>query len=558
MRGETEFMLMLVDEIRAHWKKPKPGEYVSNKEFASLIIGAVGSGGVQQALGFLGFSAGCLLVGAIYKISFRDIYVAGFIGMQFGYVFGPVGMIIQDNLGRVPPKTMRLIHRLLIVSLVLGVLLFFVPQARFEFIIPAFPQILGGFFVINALGNYYRMAVLRKLAPRFGKFRPWVIVGGLPTIACTLLIAFLPFGEMEYKTRLWLLQLMFHVYHTFVTYIQQKDNIENVITPKTRERTRIIAYGNMVSAVIPGIIMMMIPVAAAYTGGMAAIGTYRYILPGVVILFTPLVLFQAFGVKDRVILEQGHTPSVSMRAGFREVLKNKYLWILNLSGVLGAVSSGSINLLNVIFVYGLRQDWLLGVTATIIGVAGAPGNLLLPFIVKKFGKRNAVLVARALQYISFVMMYFAISAENVYLLFAAMFINSVFSVVSWMGNRVMTPDAWDYQQFISRERLESCSNIFSLITNPLSTLLAMTVPAVYAAAGFTSDWTVMYVPAIRNKVFLATLGLSVLGHTLSSLPLFFYDLTDKKHAGIIGQLKKRAAAGGIRSAGVPEEDSPVH
>ena len=540
VRGEAEFMLQLVEGIKANWHKPKDGDYVSNKEFLYLILGAMGSGGVSQATGFFGFSATCLLVGAIYGISFRDIYAIGLIGLPFGYVFGPIGMIIRDNLGNVPKKTMRMINRIMVPSFIAGILLFFVPQQYFESIVPSFPQLVGGLLVINVFSNYYTNFILKKLSGKFGKFRPFVIVGGIPTILSMLLIAFLPFGDMEYKTRLWVLQLIFHFYNTFISYIQQKDNIENVITPNTQERTKIIAIGNIISVIVPGMVMMLIPVLANYTGGMAALNTYRYVLPAVVVVFTPLVLFQAFGVKDRVVIEKEHKPEVSMRQGFKAVLKNKYLWILSISGLLGAVSWGSINTLNIIIIYGMRQDWLLGIMATIVGISGAPGNLFLPFIVKRLGKRNAVLFARGLQYISFVMMYYAIMGEQVYFLFFAMFVSNIFGTVSWMGNRTMTPDAWDYQQYISHERLEGCSNIFSLITNPLTMLLAMIVPTVYAAVGFTSDWNVMYFPDIRNKILLITLGLSVLGHTLSSIPLFFYDLSDKKHGAIIEELGRRA------------------
>lgn len=540
VRGETEFMLQLVEDIKANWNKPKDGDHVSNKEFFYLILGAMGSSGVSQATGFFGFTATCLLVGAIYGISFRDIYVIGLIGLPFSYIFGPIGMIIRDNLGNVPKKTMRMINRVMIPSFIAGILLFFVPQQYFESIVPSFPQLLGGLLVTNVFSNYYTNFILKKLSGKFGKFRPFVIVGGIPTILSMLLIAFLPFGGMEYKTRLWVLQLIFHFYNIFITYIQQKDNIENVITPNTQERTKIIAIGNMVSVAIPGMVMMFIPILADYTGGLASLNTYRYVLPAVVVLFTPLVLFQAFGVKDRVVIEKEHKPEVSMRQGFKEVLKNKYLWILNISMLLGAVSAGSINALNIIVIYGMRQDWLLGIMATVIGISGAPGNLFLPFIVKKLGKRNAVLLSRGLQYISFVMMYYAIIGEQIYFLFFAMFVSNIFGTVSWMGGRTMMPDAWDYQQYISHERLEGCSNIFGLITNPLTMLLAMIVPAVYAAVGFTSDWNVMYFPDIRNKVLLITLGLSVLGHTLSSIPLFFYDLSEKKHASIIEELGRRA------------------
>ena len=68
----------------------------------------------------------------------------------------------------------------------------------------------------------------------------------------------------------------------------------------------------------------------------------------------------------------------------------------------------------------------------------------------------------------------------------------------------------------------------------------MTVPIVYGILGFTSDWDVLYNDAIRNKMFLASLGIMILSTLLSVLPFLFYDLTDVKHRKIIEDLKQRA------------------
>jgi hypothetical protein len=54
---------------------------------------------IVDAIG-LGWGVGCFLIGAIYKITFRDLYIIGFINMITSLIYGPISLIIVDNLGR--------------------------------------------------------------------------------------------------------------------------------------------------------------------------------------------------------------------------------------------------------------------------------------------------------------------------------------------------------------------------------------------------------------------------------------------------------------------------
>ena len=109
-----------VVDLKDHWKQPKEGNYISNKELILLCIGGSGGTGIGNILSYIGFAASSFLVGAVYGIAFRDIFVINLLGMAF-FFFSPLTMSIIDNLGRPPRKTMNLIHIVCAVCVVAGV-----------------------------------------------------------------------------------------------------------------------------------------------------------------------------------------------------------------------------------------------------------------------------------------------------------------------------------------------------------------------------------------------------------------------------------------------------
>jgi len=527
-------------DIKTYWEKPKEGNYISFKEMKNYIIGCMGVSGVNNALSYIGWAVTCPLIGHIYGLKFEDLYYITLINLPFSYIFQPIWMVIQDNIGNVPKKTMRGIHAVLIPLIILGTALFFVPQELFDWLMPAFPQLVGTIMVQNAVSAYIRKFIFQKFGKKYGKFRSWIIAGILPAMVILFLIVWLPFKDMPYHTRLWLLHFCFANFYIFTQFKDQQDNIRNVITPNNQERTILTSVKEVLAAAGGGIVLLAIPIVAQLTGGLLELNTYRYIVPIAVLLFAPLVLFQAFGVKDRVILEEKHETNVNMFNGFKEVIRNKYLWIMNISNILGAISWGSVALLNVFFIYSLRQDWLLGVVVAITGIPGGLiASFMLPWLVKRFGKRNTVLFSRLLYYSWFFLAYLAIQTDNAAMMMIGFVLNGIFGTTTGMMQGIMTPDIWDYQQYISGKRLEGCTGIFGLLVNPVTLVLSMTVPAVYSAVGFTNDWDILFIPHLRQEVFMWTLILLFIGHTGGSLPFLFYDLSEKKHAEIIEVLKRR-------------------
>jgi len=539
MAKAKELAAAFFSNIKTYWNKPREGNYISNREFVTFSLGRGASDATNKVLDNVSFAASCFLVGSIYGISFQDIFMISVVSLPFGYLWNPIRMVITDNLGRPPRRTMRFIHTVLAACAVVGAALFFVPQARFERIVPGLPQILGVVLTVGPLSMWYRTAVYRWLSPRMGKFRPWVAAGIAPTIAVLLLLVFVPFERVPYHHRLWTIFLLFQLYGLFSDFANQVQNLTNVISPNSHERMKIMSYGDFIAAVPTQIVGSLLPVAAMVTGGLNSLKTFRIVIPAALVILAPFTLLLAFRVKEKVILAERHKPNINMFSGFKEVLRNKYNWIFNAYQLFMDLDNGVINIANIIFVYMLRRDWAVGIYATVMATAAAPGNLLAPTLVKKFGKKPLFMAGRIATVLQLAVGFYAISTGRVALFFVFSYIGNIFNSTSIVARRAMQADVWDYQQWISGERLDGCMGIFGMLFAPFTTLVTMTVPAVYAMVGFTSDWDILFNGVYRNRVFLATLTMVLISTVLSIVPFLFYDLTEEKHKAIIGDLLLR-------------------
>lgn len=527
-------------EIKTYWKHPREGNFVSYKEMMFLALGCSGTIVINSIE--IGFGVSCFLIGAIYKITFRDLYIIGLISMPFNFIYSPMNMIVVDNLGRVPKKTMRGMNCYLLPTMLIGLGLMFVPQNFLENIVPSFPQILGWILLFNALQIYYKKFIFQKLSKRFGKFRIWIITGALPCFAIMMLLVYLPFTEMLYINRLLVLNCLFSLFNLFKPFTDQRGAMQNVISPKSSERVKINTINTTLLAPMYGIMNVLMPILATYTGGLTNINTYRIIAPIFYGVGIPLCLILAFGVKDKVYVEEKHETNIGLFKGFKMIVKNKYLWINYISDNISAFSWGAINIVNVVVVYYMRQDWLLGIVSTVTGFCGFPGLFLAPLMIKKMGKKNVVLLARGLYLSYFVFAFLAISTNQVWLLFIGIIAYNLFNTAGNIARDSINPEIWDYQQYISGERMESSTGILNVLGTPIVTLMSMVIPLVYEKIGFTNDWNMMYVPEMRNKIFYITLLLAMFGHIAGTIPWFFYNLTDKKHKEIMDELELRAKA----------------
>ena len=101
----------------------------------------------------------------------------------------------------------------------------------------------------------------------------------------------------------------------------------------------------------------------------------------------------------------------------------------------------------------------------------------------------------------------------------------------------------DYQMYLSGERFEGYQGVIDWFTAPVTSLVSLIIPLIFASIGFTSDWDVLYMDDVRVKCMVIGIAFDLVGYLLMTIPyLFFWDFTDEKHKEVMRVLQERADA----------------
>ena len=545
-----------LQNVKEHWKTPKDGNYVSIKEFMCMACGGMGIFGLANVIGPLGFAATAAVTGMIYGISIKDIYVIGIIGTILNYIMIPLNANITDNLGNLPKKTMKTL------GLVCGMLaaacvgLWFVPSAGFDHILKDLPKHIAIKVVTTILTMYAQILVLKLFGKRFGKFKSFAVLYGVPTLIAATLYVFIPYQELNYSLKLIWVHILSNLIGMFSTnYNNSVANMQYLMSPNSQERTTMLSVLPIFTGLTRSIWGIIFPIIAQYTGGQLSIATYRWVIPvwGALNLAEGLLIVK---VQERVIQPKDHKPKVNMRKAAKDIFSNKYLWIQNISGLFGVFVGAQAGILGWLLLYGTRMEWIMGIILGVAKITSTPGNLVAPLITKRMSKKNALLSLRGLQAV-LVATFFGINMiasdvlKVVYLTAVTLILTVIDCAINVISGSIC-PDVWDYQQWKCGERLEGSTGLFGYITQPIGMLLGYVSPYLLKLVGLVSDWDILYDPAIRNDVFSVHIAMAVVGSVLVALPYFFYDLTPEKHKQIIHELEERAAAGNVGAENAQE------
>ena len=534
-------------KLKANWNKPNEGEFLSIKEFAFFGLGGMGIYTLTDAVGVLGFAGTSTVVGMILGISIRDAYVIGIIGTVIGYLLMPLNALITDNLGVLPKKMMRTIHITSLVLLAACVVLWLIPPTKLDNIVRDFPKHLALKIACTILGVYLSIYVLKLFAKKYGKFKPQMVLFGLPALVFATLLVFLPYKEMRYPAKLLLVHLITNLIGTFSgPYGGNVERMQALLTPNPQERIRVYSIAPLALGLMRSLFGMLFPVLANLTGGQLNIVSYRWIIPafGMLGLVQGLLVIKA---KERVIQAAEHKPKVNILKAARDVFANKYLWIRNISNLFGGIAQMFQGSLGWILIFGgNRMEWITGIMLNLSYITTTPGNLTAPFFDRRFSKRQSTLILKSVVllfqfgYLGIILVPNDGTKIVIFMIFSL--ISSYFNSINGPIFASTLPDIWDYQQWKSGERLEASTDLFGYITTPLSMVLCFLGPFLMKTVGLVSDWDVMYDDGIRNRVIMLHIVVSLFGTTMQALPFLFYDLTPAKHKKIIEDLSRRAEA----------------
>ncbi|MGN0523026.1 MAG: MFS transporter [Eubacterium sp.] len=509
-----------VATLKKHWKTPPEGYYVNYKEFLNMALGSGSISWLSVIISWTGIAINIPMMISYFKVSTGFIFIAGIVASIFGLVRAPILSMMIDNSNSKKGKFKPFLPWTSILTVVCFTFIPFIPEAwvgniLFAFDIPSIP-----IFAVAA-------------------------------------------SHIEVSLASLVMFMLIQVGTFFFTLLSQcLVGIEQTISPVSQERANIGAFKGLISNIPSSVVNIVIPLVAGIVfasseNPMNNIELYRWAFPVCGIGGIAFVFFAYFGTEERTVVHKEFVAKVKFSEGAKQLFTNKYFWIITIFNIVVGIR-GNINMYLWICNYaigGQSGAFALTVCNMVLNNALVPGMLVGPFMIKKLGKRNVMLIST----IGFTVMAFMqlFTLKSPYLMLVAIFFQNLFNGLSYIAT-IMVPDVLDYQQWKTGKRLEgfwqNC-NAFVMTFCGLFTSALMPLFMSFGGVGFGDNIdTALKNPDIMYGTFKSVTWLGIISSVICVIPIIFYDLSEKKHADYIRALKIRAVVQNYKNNELSNDD----
>lgn len=390
--------------------------------------------------------------------------------------------------------------------------------------------------IIGIITAPTRAMIFDNTRSRMGKFRPYLLYMGLPSALLYMLFVYMPYENMNSSEKFITVLVIYNlIQFCSPFYTTAYSSLVQVMSPNTKERAWVIEISSFVYSLAPTIVGPVMP----YIGPLDNINTYRISAPIFCIIGFAMSMLCVFGTKEKVIVPKRYIPKVGFFEGMKKVCKNKYFWIIYGSQWLGFMGNGYGFLFQWIFYYGMNNTALYSLMTLIRGEASTPGMLLGAPLINKFGKKKICLISMIGQIVCICAM--LLCYQNYILIFIMMFIKDIFGAVSIVYTPAMKADVVDYQQYKTGDRLEGfIEQIGVFIGSILGLGTGYVIPYIVESLGLKNNYSDLYNADFRNPIVKVIIICSAVGTLMSTVPYFFYNLSESKRSNMIKALKIRA------------------
>lgn len=532
----------VVKEAKMHWNEPPHGRYMPYKEIISYAGGGIGVKFLAVMATNMILSATNVLIGNTLGVEPIDMYIMYFISVIANIPLSGIRANIIDNTRSKEGKYRPYIVKMGIPSAIVTILFVWFPYNQF-----------GALF---GEGNF------------FGKPRAYVV-----TCAIILLLNFI--------------QNFFYYF-----FSEAYDNLIHVLSPNTQERADVSTIKGVIYSLAPSILSLAMPIFAQLltNNNLYDIRLYRYIYPPLAILSVMLSIVVYVNTKEKIVQAKTHVIQIKFMDSLREVLRNKYFWVIAMATWLGFLETSMSVVLNWLYNYGGIYNGAVNSVITLICQnAGLVGMLLAPFAIRKWGKRFVLISTNVLNIVFIGLMFPVIKTIDmsggeagpantwvpIVLLVLCYWMNNLMNAFMQILTPSVNADIRDYQQYVSGERIDGMFSTITAIGGLVTVASSGIVNLLYDKFGINTETATQVIndPEVMNKVLrngsvvkdmiassdtasisyfslydsniLQTMcGVliiaSMIGAFINVLPYFFYDLTEIKQQGMIRVLKIRA------------------
>lgn len=430
---------------------------------------------------------------------------------------------------------------------------------------------------------------------------------GIPSAIVTILFVWFPynqfgalFGEGTFfgRDRAYVVTctviLILNFIQNFFYYFfsEAYDNLIHVLSPNTQERADVSTIKGVVYSLAPSVLNLAMPIfAQLFTNdNLYDIRLYRYIYPPLAILSVVLSIVVYVNTKEKIVQAKTHVIQIKFMDSLREVLRNKYFWVIALATWVGFLESSMTVVLSWLYSYGgICNGTAYSIITLICQNAGLVGMLLAPFAIRKWGKRFVLIGTNVLNIVFIALMFPVVKTIDMtgqstsaldtwmplILLVLCYWMNNLMNAFMQILTPSVNADIRDYQQYISGERIDGMFSTITAVGGLVTVASSGIVNLLYDKFGINTETAqrVMSDPEVMNKVLrngkivkdviaeadtssIAYFSLydgnvlqticsvlivaSIAGAFINVVPYFFYDLTELKQQGMVRVLKIRA------------------
>lgn len=426
------------------------------------------------------------------------------------------------------------------------------------------PSAMYVIYIISVLSGFPLTALRARMIDNAksmkGKYRPYIISMGIPTVLIGILFIWTPYEHMSLTAKciaVLIYNIGFQFFYNFMT--DAYDSLPNVLSPNTIERTDVNAVKAVVENLSPSIANIFLPLVAKLITGdntLYDLKVYRVLYPPMLLVGFAVSVLVYVNTQERIVAPKNHTVRISFADAFRAVARNKYFWIISLAGWIGFLETSFNTIIG--WMYNYQAACTAGQYAIITAIAGNASfwpNLFAPYLIRKFGKKKILIFTNLMNIIFIATMLPVVRMSGtgvIWILLASTFINQLLSALGHFMNPSLNADIRDYQQYITGERIDGMFAAVGLVGSVITLATSSVLPMIYERAGLNKTVAVelgydpsnVYDVLYNHEYFVHISSVliiaSIVGAALNVIPFFFYDLTEAKQRAMVKVLKIRA------------------
>lgn len=395
------------------------------------------------------------------------------------------------------------------------------------------------------------------LRMKTGKYRPWILGMGVPTVILCLLLVYTPYSIMP-KTMVYIITTVYSVALNFTYYFFEEayENLLFLLSSNTQERADVSSIKSITYSFAPTVYSPLIPLMVGILGvnDIYDIKIYQVLFPIIAVIGVALSVLTFANTKEKLVQAKTHVVEIGFFEAIKAVAKNKYFWIISLAGWIGFLEGAMSYVLTWLYNYAhLCTDGQYAIITLIYGNASLWGMIAAPFCIRRWGKKWTLIVTNLFNIVFISGLYPAVALHvsyPQYCIWAVLFflyLNALMGSFALILTPSINADIRDYQHYITGERIDGMFAAVGLITSFITMATNTVIPLVFDKYGindnngFDNAFDILkYEPDTLYSLIHLLIGMSIIGAALNVIPYFFYDLSEKKQRAMVAILKVRA------------------